>query len=143
MKHERKSAIRNAAPKPNLRVGERIVNGLKSFVEAIESGKNLSGSFTCRNMVLDLKPIEHKPKSVKAIRDQLNVSQTLFAQLLGVKPSTVQSWEQGRQAPGDMACRFLDEIRRDPEYWRKRVAKALRAKTPRMRTPNKKVMARG
>jgi putative transcriptional regulator len=114
--------------KPRQRVGERIVGALASFVDVLESGEKLSEKFTCRKMVLDLRPVRHDPASVKAIRNQLNVSQAVFAQLLGVKPSTIQSWEQGRQTPGEMACRFLDEISDDPEYWRKRIMKGMRAR---------------
>ncbi len=123
---ESKNGAGRASRKPKQQVGERIVSGLKSFVDALEKNEDLSAKFTCHKMVLDLHTVQHDADSVKAIRNLLNVSQTVFAQLLGVKPSTVQSWEQGRQAPGEMACRFLEEIRRDPKYWRARIAKAMR-----------------
>src|SRR5258708_15170637 len=110
------NGVRNAVGERRHRVGERIVGALASFVEALENGEKTSEKFTCRKMVLDLRPVRHDPASVKAIRNQLNVSQAVFAQLLGLKPSTVQSWEQGRQTPGEMACRFLHEISDDPEY---------------------------
>jgi putative transcriptional regulator len=128
MRKQSNNGVRNAVGERRHRVGERIVGALASFVEALENGEKISEKFTCRKMVLDLRPVRHDPASVKAIRNQLNVSQAVFAQLLGVKPSTIQSWEQGRQTPGEMACRFLDEISDDPEYWRKRIMKGMRAR---------------
>jgi DNA-binding transcriptional regulator YiaG len=56
----------------------------------------------------------------------LEVSQPIFAKFLGVKASAVQSWEQSRQIPSDIACRFMDGIQRNPEYWRKRLRKLIK-----------------
>ncbi len=54
-------------------------------------------------------------------RKVLNVSQVLFARFLGVSPKTVRSWEQNAGSPSPMACRFMDEIRRAPDYWAERL----------------------
>src|SRR6266545_1886209 len=37
--------------------------------------------------------------NVKAIRDDLNLSQQQFAALLGISKKTLQNWEQGRRSP--------------------------------------------
>jgi DNA-binding transcriptional regulator YiaG len=55
-------------------------------------------------------------------------SQAVFAKLLGVSLNTVRAWEQGVNHPSDMACRFLDEIRRDPAYWVRRLKEAVIAR---------------
>ena len=44
---------------------------------------------------------------------------------LGVSVKTVQAWEQGLQTPPKMACRFMDEIRHDPEHWIERLKEAI------------------
>lgn len=36
---------------------------------------------------------------IKEIRKRKNLSQTLFAQLLNVSPSSVRQWEQGKRTP--------------------------------------------
>jgi putative transcriptional regulator len=131
MKSEFRGTGRGATRKSKQRVGERITSGLRSFVESLENGESIPEKFTCHKIILELHPLRHTAESVKMTRELLNISQAVFAQLLGVKPSTVQSWEQGRQVPGDMACRFLDEIHHDPAYWRKRIAKSLRIKARR------------
>ena len=57
-----------------------------------------------------------------------SVSQRIFAQFLGVSVDAVQSWEGGVNTPSDMACRFMDEIRFNPEYWRKRLMESMSQK---------------
>ncbi len=109
-------------------IGRRIVKSLTEFSDALETGEAISEKFTCRKVVLDVRRAPPKPATVKATRKLLNASQTVFAQFLGVRPTTVRSWEQGLQTPGDMACRFLDEIRFNPAYWRQRLSDSLRVK---------------
>lgn len=106
-------------------VADDIISGLEDFVAALQSDGPICETFTCRKIVLDLHPQKYGPDAVKSVRKLLRVSQVLFAQFLGVSPKTVRAWEQGKVAPGDMACRFLDEIKRNPDYWRKRLAESV------------------
>ena len=106
-------------------VGSRIIERLEGFKNALQSGQEISERFTCRKFVLDLEPMPYGPKQVKQTRQLLNASQTLFAKFLGVSASTVRAWEHGTSVPSAMACRFLDEIRRDPEHWIKRLKSAV------------------
>jgi len=98
---------------------------LNTFAEALKSGKPISERFTCRKMELDLQPTPYNPSLVKKTRKLLNASQPLFARFLGVSVRTVRSWEQGINTPSDMACRFMDEIRRNPPYWIERLISAV------------------
>lgn len=111
---------------PNKRasVADRILQRLQGFTEALERGVPISGKFTCRQIELDLKPTPYDPKLVKETRRLLGVSQAVFAQLLGVSAKTVRAWEQGVNPPKRMACRFMDEIRRDRKYWIERLKEA-------------------
>jgi putative transcriptional regulator len=102
-------------------VADRILERLTGFTEALESGEPIAAKFTCRQIELDLKPISYKPEKVKKIRQALGASQPVFAKLLGVTVQTVRAWEQGVNALSHMACRFLDEIDRNPTYWRDRL----------------------
>src|SRR6266700_4353432 len=110
-------------------MGSKIVGRLREFTEALESGKTISDQFTCREVVLDLKPSHYGPDLVKKTRKLLGVSQSLFARFLGVSPQTVHAWEQGVNVPNDMACRFMDEIRLDPKYWIGRLNKIAVSRT--------------
>jgi len=108
-------------------VAKKIIDGLQEFTEALERDERIAEKFTCRKVTLDLLPVAYGPKTVKATRKLLGVSQGIFAQFLGVSVKTVHAWEQGR-TPGDMACRFMDEIQRNPDYWRKRLKDSIRVK---------------
>lgn len=101
-----------------------LIEGLSEFLDVLKSDESLDVHFTCRKVTLDVVPPRLSPEKVKATRSLLGLSQTLFAQFLGVSSQTVRAWEQGKK-PSDMACRFLDEIRRNPTYWRARVKESL------------------
>jgi putative transcriptional regulator len=102
-------------------VGNKISSRLKGFVEAIEQGEDVAQRFSCRTVRLSFQPQEYSPELVKQTRSLLGASQAIFAQFLGVSPSAVQDWEQGEKPPKGSARRLMDEIRRDPEYWLKRL----------------------
>lgn len=105
-------------------VADRVLERLQGFAEALERGEKVADTFTCRKIVLDLRPLPYTPEAVKKIRRLLGTSQAVLAQLLGVSVRTVQAWECGRSEPSDMACRWLDEINRDPSYWLRRIRQA-------------------
>ena len=52
--------------------------------------------------------------SVQSIREKTGLSQTRFAQLLGVSPRTLQEWEQGRRAPSGAARTLLLIAQKNP-----------------------------
>lgn len=111
-------------------VEKRIKSRLKGFVDALKRDESISEKFTCRTVVLDLHPMRYNSKAVLATRKLLNVSQGVFAHFLGVSVKTVRAWEQDRSNPSDMACRFMDEIQRNPDYWRKRLSESILVKEP-------------
>ncbi len=106
-------------------VADRILERLGGFVEHLESSDKITSRFNCRKVSLDLQPQHYTPEMVKETRKLLHASQTIFAKFLGVAARTVRSWEQGINTPKDIACRFMDEIRRDPEYWVKRLSSSI------------------
>lgn len=110
-------------------VAKKVLEGLREFTEALENEEEITEKFTCRRVTLDLLPMAYNPKAVKATRKLLKASQGVFAQFLGVSVKSVCAWEQGRISPSDIACRFMDEIQRNPDYWRKRLAESVRVKT--------------
>jgi putative transcriptional regulator len=116
-------------PADSKSIGSKIVEGMREFTEALESGKVISEHFTCHNVTLKFKPNRYSPLLVKKTRKALRLSQALFANFLGVSPQTVRAWEQGVNVPNDMACRFMDEIRLDPDYWLERFRKLAVIKT--------------
>lgn len=58
----------------------------------------------------------HSPDEIIMIRNQiLQISQALFANLLGVSKQTINSWESGWRTPSPMAVRFLSFAKKYPE----------------------------
>ena len=109
-------------------VGAQIIQGLEEFVESLQKKEPIRDKYTCRTIILDLKPSAYNPTRVRRTRDILGASQALFAKFLGVSASTVRSWERGGNSPSEMACRFMDEIRRDPQHWLDRLRQAAKVK---------------
>lgn len=103
-------------------IARKTIDRLKRFTEQLESGRPISEVYSCRQIVIQL-PDPYTPEMVREVRALLNVSQALFARFLNVKVSTVQKWEIGASNPSGAACRLMDEIRRNTDYWRKRLRK--------------------
>lgn len=112
-------------------VENEIIKRPKEFTEALERGEVITECFTCRKIELDLQPQAYTPELVKKTRKLLGASQAVFALFLGVSVKAVRAWEQGRNIPSDMACRFMDEIQLNPAYMRQRLSSAVKEKKPR------------
>ncbi|NUN98925.1 MAG: helix-turn-helix domain-containing protein [Candidatus Omnitrophica bacterium] len=69
--------------------------------------------------IRELKRGEHGRVStipkVLSIRERTGLSQTEFAQLIGVSVRTLQDWEQGRRAPSGPARALLAMAHRNPK----------------------------
>ena len=89
---------------------------LVTSVEALAKHAAGKEKLTLRTKTLALpcriKPI--KPKDIVAIREQLAVSQAVFARLLNVPKVTEISWEKGSRTPTGAALRLLDLVRKKP-----------------------------
>lgn len=104
--------------KRSTRAGREIIAGLTELVEAAERGENLSRRFTVRTVEMPDDPRAYDAKAVKATRDRLGASRSIFARLVGVSVALVRSWEQGARKPAPVARRLLDEFNREPKRWR-------------------------
>jgi DNA-binding transcriptional regulator YiaG len=62
-------------------------------------------------------------EDVKRVRESLDVSQSMFAKMLGVSGILVRSWEQGSRKPTQASCRLLDLIDANPAGFKSRVLK--------------------
>jgi DNA-binding transcriptional regulator YiaG len=58
---------------------------------------------------------ELKPPDVKAVREQLGLSQSEFARLMRVSVKTLQNWEQHRRHPTGPAAALLKIVSSSPE----------------------------
>jgi len=85
----------------------------KLFDELIDSvrdmGRHMRGEALPGVMVR-----EFPEPDVKAIRESTGLSQTRFAYLIGVKPKTLQNWEQHRVRPAGPARALLKIVEANP-----------------------------
>lgn len=72
------------------------------------------GELALKTTVLPGPPPRATPKSIVALRKDLEMSQSAFAATLNVSTRTVQSWEQGARVPSDASLRLLQIIRSEP-----------------------------
>ena len=73
-----------------------------------EMSKHREGKITLKTYKQEAKSLPRlTSKKIKAIREKLNLSQGVFAQLIGTSPSTLANWEQGRTQPNDQAVALM------------------------------------
>ena len=68
----------------------------------------------------ELKPgktTRYEIADVKAIREQLNVSQSEMAKALGTSVDTIKSWEARRRNPTGLAAKVLAVIQSNPAFY--------------------------
>lgn len=66
--------------------------------------------------VVSLKPVpDYDAKTIKTIRNEMAVTQRVFAEYISVSPRTVESWEAGNSHPSKTARRLLQIIQARPE----------------------------
>ncbi len=75
-----------------------------------DMGKHIRGE-QVRGLVIH----EFPEPDVKAIRERTGMSQTQFAYLIGVKPKTLQNWEQKRVRPAGPARALLKIVEANPQ----------------------------
>jgi putative transcriptional regulator len=70
--------------------------------------------------------VVHIPETidVKAIREQVDMSQSEFAAMFGFSKRTLEHWEHGRRVPTGPARAFLTVIAREPEAVRRALMEA-------------------
>ena len=89
----------------NRDIGAEILEGLKE-VQEYKRGKT------------KLKTTRlSTPSGPKAIRSQLELSQSAFAGMLGVSLRTLQDWEQGRRQPQGPAIALLRIAEQHPNVF--------------------------
>ncbi len=84
---------------------EQFQNDLLASVRQMKAGK--AARITTVNI-----------PSIVAARNALGLSQSKFAELLGVSKRTLQEWEQGRRTPNGAAKTLLRVVERHPEVLR-------------------------
>ncbi len=95
---------------------ESIKNAIAETVQdLIDSG--IKTSFTekeLNKLGVEIPKVYLKSHQIKEIRENMNLSQAVFARLLNVSPSSIRQWEQGKRQPTGATGVLLDLLQRAP-----------------------------
>lgn len=116
-----KSIQKKGGRKPRQTFGERLIQAMGEVV-AIERGERKPAAV--RRYAMTAREVEAEPApeldaaDVRKIRQDLEISQPVFAAALNVSPETVKAWEQGKAPPGGAAARLLQIVQLRPDVIR-------------------------
>lgn len=97
-----------------MNVYEGIMQGLN---EALEYER---GNLKARTVKLSVAPLpEIESIEIKNIRKSLDLTQVMFAAVIGVSTKTVEAWENGTNIPSGAARRMLSLLQADPKLLEK------------------------
>ena len=83
-------------------------------VEALKQERE--GKLTLKRVQIEEMPEPtFSPESIKALREDRNLSRALFAKMIRTKPRTVESWEQGRSKPNTQAILIMKLVEEFPD----------------------------
>jgi putative transcriptional regulator len=90
---------------------ESIMRGL------VEVKDHREGRTKLKTTTIEIAPLpRYDARMVKNLRLALGLSQSIFADALGVSKKTIEAWESGRNIPSGAACRFLEVIKKDRTF---------------------------
>lgn len=88
------------------------------FAELLESANealgHAQGKQELRTTILPGAPRLMSASDVRALRQRLNASQSVFAHFLNVSTKLVQAWESNRRRPDGAALRLLELAQTEP-----------------------------
>ena len=86
----------------------------KNFESLLESVRDM-GSHMRGNAIAGAQVKTLPEPNVKAIRERTGLSQAQFAYLIGIKPKTLQNWEQRRVRPAGPARALFKIVEANPK----------------------------
>jgi len=97
------------------KIGQDLIEAMQELQDFSEGKIELKRSF------LHVTPVcEYiSATDIKKVRNNLNLTQNMFAMVIGVSKKTVESWEAGRYKPDGAARRLISIMQLDPEFMEK------------------------
>ena len=96
--------------------GQKLIESAREAVE-IQRGTKEPARVT-RYTAAETKveaPPRYVTERIREIRDEMALSQPIFAAALNVSPETVRAWEQGKREPDGPTLRLLEVAEQHPE----------------------------
>jgi putative transcriptional regulator len=89
-------------------IGTTVQGLIKSGVGTSFSEKQL------KELGVDIPDVQMDAKKIQKIRNTTKFSQSVFAKLLNVSPSSIRQWEQGKRRPTGSTQVLLDLLTKKP-----------------------------
>ena len=102
---------------------ENIKKAIGSTVyDLLKNG--ISTSFTDKEMKklgIVIPEVKIDAEDIRMLRKKIRMSQSVFAKLLNVNPSSVRQWEQGKRTPSGATKVLLELLKRNPDLLNYRI----------------------
>ena len=89
-------------------IGETVQDLMNSGINTSFTEKELN------SLGVKIPEIQLSTLQIKEIREQMNLSQTVFARVLNVSPSSIRQWEQGKRQPTGATQVLLELLKKKP-----------------------------
>jgi putative transcriptional regulator len=89
-------------------IGETVQDLMNSGIKTSFTSKELN------SLGVNIPDVQLSTSQIKEIREQMNLSQTVFAKLLNVSPSSIRQWEQGKRQPTGATQVLLELLKKTP-----------------------------
>ena len=89
-------------------IGETVQDLINSGIRTSFTKKELD------SLGVNIPHVKLSTFQIKEIREQMNISQTVFAKLLNVSPSSIRQWEQGKREPTGATKVLLELLKKTP-----------------------------
>jgi len=96
-------------------IGDTVNELIKGNVKTSFSEKELKA------LGVTIPKVEINAKDIQEIRKRINLSQSVFAKVLNVSPSSVRQWEQGKRTPSGSTKILLELLKENPSILNYRI----------------------
>ncbi len=96
-----KNSVKNA-------IGETVQDMMNSGMKVSFTKKELD------SLGVKIPKVQLTTDQIIAIRKQMNLSQTVFAEVLNVSASSIRQWEQGKRKPSGSTKILLELLEKSP-----------------------------
>lgn len=95
------------------KVKSSILGAVHETADDLHRQGFISKRTMCRYDALCLEPIPaYNNEDIRAMREKLNLSQTVLASVLNISVSTIRKWEQGDKQPSGPSLKLLNLLDR-------------------------------
>ncbi len=96
-------------------IGNTVQDLLKRGIKTSFTEKEL------KEFKVEIPEVEINAKDILKIRERIKLSQSVFAKVLNVSPSSVRQWEQGKKNPTGSTKVLLELLKNNPDILNYRI----------------------